>query len=298
MLRSNWVKLAAIGGIIFLSSLTLIAWGLAETSKYQRQADYRANDYAEYSREKVGKSCVGPLTVNQADCVEQARKEARENQRDEQDLVAQRQSALWAYVMAVAAVIGMALSAVGVFLVYTTFDATRKANEIAKKNVRPWVVVERFEIKRLRFENVEWRQGIFAIVEVEIQIKNIGQTPAYAFLTSGETMQDIKEQIAKIYPVTFEGDCLAPNQKRNINIFRRAELEKWADNPNDDVDFFNQFFFMVSLRYASQREAEPHETRQFWKIGSRVEEYLQFWSASDAANGNLSADLIHTSHMT
>lgn len=33
--------------------------------------------------------------------------------------------------MGIAALIGMALSAVGIFLVYTTFNETRKANEIA-----------------------------------------------------------------------------------------------------------------------------------------------------------------------
>ena len=265
---------------------------------FRSQATNQSAKHQRWAKNEIRAGCPSFSNLSKMECTYQASQSAQENERAEYDLYAQRTSALWAAIMAFAALLGIGLSGVGVFLVYTTFDATRKANEIAKKNVRPWVVVERFEIKRLLFENVEWRQGIFAIVEVEIQIKNIGQTPAYAFLTSGETTQDIKEQIAKIYPVTFEGDCLAPNQKRSISIFRMAELEKWTDNSNDDVDFFNQFFFMVSLRYASQIEAEPHETRQFWKIGSRVEEHLQFWSASDVANGNLSADLIHTSHMT
>ena len=41
--------------------------------------------------------------------------------------------------MGIAALIGMGLSLVGVALVWTTFRETRKANEIAKADERPWL---------------------------------------------------------------------------------------------------------------------------------------------------------------
>ncbi|MGF7171522.1 hypothetical protein FHS91_003222 [Sphingobium xanthum] len=78
--------------------------------------------------------------------------ERRANERDEQDLVAQKRSALWAYIMGAAAVIGMCLSVVGVYLVYTTFQATREANKIGQDALmaehRPRIVIRRVDFKQ------------------------------------------------------------------------------------------------------------------------------------------------------
>jgi hypothetical protein len=110
----------------------MVGWGLSKSAEYQRQADYHAAKYAEYTSDKIGKSCPSPVVRDQYQCVAQARHEQRDYERNEQDLVAQKQSALWAYIMAAAAVMGVGLSVIGIFLVYITFDETRKGNAIAK----------------------------------------------------------------------------------------------------------------------------------------------------------------------
>lgn len=166
----------AFGAVLFCA--LLVTWGLGQASKYSGEARYHSEQYAKYTREKVGQGCVGPMVPDKADCVEQAAKEAREYERNEQDLVAQRQSALWGFIMAVAAVIGMGLSAVGVFLVWTTFNETRKANDIADRfnslTLRPIVIVSPDQV------SLSWQSdGVNVTGNFKIYYKNVGQTIAH-----------------------------------------------------------------------------------------------------------------------
>jgi len=124
--------LAAGIAIAVLVSTAFIGWGLSKSAEYQRQSDYQASEYSAYTYDKVGQSCIGMSIVDKAECIEKARHERRTYERDEQDLVAQRQSALWAYIMGAAAVIGMGLSVIGVFLVWTTFRETRRTAKAAE----------------------------------------------------------------------------------------------------------------------------------------------------------------------
>lgn len=123
------------GGIVLaiLISTVAIGWGRVQSSQYERQAHYQTAHYAAYADRKIEKTCFGLPPIEQYECAAKARHEQRDYQRDELDLVAQRQSALWAYIMGAAAVIGMGLSVVGVILVWTTFAETKQANVIARK---------------------------------------------------------------------------------------------------------------------------------------------------------------------
>lgn len=143
--RSNGIdrgKFSKVGLILlaFAAALALgaafIGLGLSKDAEYQREADANAREYAAYADQKERNRCIGFSSQKEADCVAEYSEEKRTNQRYEQDLVAQRQSANWAYIMGAAAVIGMILSVVGVVLVWTTFDETRKANDITREHQR------------------------------------------------------------------------------------------------------------------------------------------------------------------
>ncbi len=111
--------------------LLWIGYGLSESAKYQGQADDNSREYARYTGDKVAEACVRISPVEKVECLNEAIDAQRQYEANQQDLVAQKQSALWAYIMGAAAVIGMTLSAVGVWLVKATFDETRRGNEIA-----------------------------------------------------------------------------------------------------------------------------------------------------------------------
>jgi hypothetical protein len=136
--RVNVSKTGLIIGLLLALAICFgwIGYGLSKSAEYERQADNQRTEYSEYTRHKIAETCVGIPDLEAVKCRYEAFDAQREQSNNQSDLVAQRQSALWAYIMGAAAVIGMALSAVGVWLVKTTFDETRLANILSKSQQR------------------------------------------------------------------------------------------------------------------------------------------------------------------
>jgi hypothetical protein len=172
-ISKNRLILVAITVITFCT--VWIGYGLLESAKYEQQAKDKISEYTEYTRDKVTQACAGGDKLENIKCVTEAFEAKREYEYNQSDLVAQRQSALWAYIMAAAAVFGIALSAVGVFLVYTTFHETRKANQIAtdtaKRQLRAYVFATGLTWQRVNSASQ-------AQIEVFVLWRNAGTTPA------------------------------------------------------------------------------------------------------------------------
>ena len=137
-MRGGWANISKnrliFGAIVALTFCTVsIGYGLLEAAKYEQQANDKIGEYTKYTRDKVTQACVGVAKIDKIKCVNESFEAKREYEYNQSDLVAQRQSALWAYIMAAAAVFGIALSAGGMVLVYTTFREARKSNEIAQQ---------------------------------------------------------------------------------------------------------------------------------------------------------------------
>lgn len=129
---SKYAKIAGLGALIAIGSLFTYAATIPHGLVLKQEAANKAHierDNAEYAIKWV---CSSPSA--EKDCVAKTRQTQNENTRNAEDLGAQKLSAWWAQVMAVAALIGMGLSAVGVWLVKTTFDEARKSNRIAIRN--------------------------------------------------------------------------------------------------------------------------------------------------------------------
>ena len=146
MFDGNWfkrhsVKLTGIvlAALLIFGATVLIGYGLERQAEYERYADERRKEYTANTYSPERQRCFRLTAGRQQDCVTKARNEATAYNREQQDLVAQRVTALWTKLMGGAAIIGMGLSAFGVFLVWTTFNATREANVIANEANRPWL---------------------------------------------------------------------------------------------------------------------------------------------------------------
>jgi hypothetical protein len=190
MSRSNWSlisevrKLGGQGWFWYLLSIfsislaaAIVIWGSSKQAEYERAASERTAKYQQYSYGPALRACLGKPMADKAKCVNDARNAERENARDERDLEAQRVAALWTYVMGVAAITGMLLSAIGVGLVWTTFRETRDANKISRESVfrqlRAYVTVESVERER-NIRVGEWPEFDC----VNITMHNSGVTPA------------------------------------------------------------------------------------------------------------------------
>ena len=138
MSRGDRGKLDTTIRIVFALVFAILSAGLiwtlsAEHTQAAKARSY-AEEYAEGSENRIAKTCVDRVVPAAfAECATEVVKADRENARKEQDLVAQQTTAVWTFVMGCTAIIGMAISVVGVLLVWTTFRETKAANRIAMK---------------------------------------------------------------------------------------------------------------------------------------------------------------------
>lgn len=137
-LRAWGAGLAGIGLIVGIAG-----YGLLQQSAYVHESKHKATDYAEHAARQVEQACIRVPAPEKVRCLNEAKAEynlkTSDNRREYDDLAAQRKSALWTFIMGMAALIGMALSAVGVILIKQTFDETRRTN--LDQN-RPWIFVK------------------------------------------------------------------------------------------------------------------------------------------------------------
>lgn len=134
MLRGYRSIVAALVGIGLIAAG--IGYGLAEQSGYADRAYDQSANYAKNTADQITKTCFRLTRSEQPKCfhegAERYRLDTSDKQREYEDLIAQRKAALWSMIMGVAALIGMALSVVGVILVWLSFAEQRTANQLAR----------------------------------------------------------------------------------------------------------------------------------------------------------------------
>lgn len=125
--------------IIF--AVTVLAVGGIQHWLHYDDATRNAASYARDAQNQIATECRVP--VSNVDCAREIKQTSRANQRDEYDLYSQKTMALWTGIMGAMAVIGVALSGVGIYLIWRTWDATREAAESSRKTLRAFVAKER-----------------------------------------------------------------------------------------------------------------------------------------------------------
>lgn len=103
---------------------------------YQENADQRSQEYARHAEDEIA-DCARLALAEQVECRSKAEESKRVSQHDEQDLAAQKITAWWTSVMGGAAVAGMLISVIGVFLVWGTFNETKRQVRLLTDQQRP-----------------------------------------------------------------------------------------------------------------------------------------------------------------
>jgi hypothetical protein len=263
--RGDHTKTGLIAGIIVaaLIAVAFISWGLWKAAEYEREASDQAREYAAYTDEKIRKACLSLPPVYQKDCATEARHEQRGNERNEHDLVAQRKSALWAYIMGAAAVIGMGLSVIGVFLVWTTFDATRKANAIANDaldgQLRPWISIG------IDYYGLTFKEGVLS-ANLKLYVKNRGTSPAlYVTYTAAVYIEKMHgERVFNLMPTFFEEDGATHHNK---TIFPGDEWDKECFIENENFPVGPQpLMLVIAVRYRSPYSTKHRYTCKIYDL--------------------------------
>jgi hypothetical protein len=169
------VSATALLAVFLTAAVSFILFGYLEQVKYYRNANQNSDEYTRNTYAPEANRCLLRFSSSesQSDCIAKASNEERQYRRDEQDLAAQKTSAIWAFLMGSAALIGMVLSAYGVLLVWRTFKATREGNLIARQigeaQTRAYVGIAHL--------NVVFGEND-AFIKADASFVNTGQTPA------------------------------------------------------------------------------------------------------------------------
>lgn len=222
MLRGNRGIVAAVVGLAAAFGVYFLVADLSSVSRQtQNEATDRANEYGKDAGSYIERRCVRlPLPAGE-DCASKADQTARENQRVELDLAAQQISAWWTQVMGVAALIGMGLSAVGVWLVWTTFRETKEANIIARDTAqyqsRAYLAVSDFQVL--------WEPK----PNVTFTVSNKGITPARQIDIYAEFWTEFAQRpnIRNIHSIIWDQGCHL-SQMTSLQ-FLTDKCEFWDD---------------------------------------------------------------------
>lgn len=278
--RSDDTKAGLKYGIIVATifAAVFIWWGLSESAKYDREASYQTGAYAKYTDDKVAETCVQLTPVEKSKCRGDALETQRKNEREEEDLVAQRRSALWANIMGAVAVIGMGLSVIGVMLVRSTFRETKLANEIASSALRPWLSIRDIRVKTfavpiymhpVTHEHNPKEQWFQVNHLIEIIVENTGSKPAlqlscFTAMLEGYFPSSVHENwfqtcrnggrafLLKIAPNSIE--TIKSSAHYHTTIMKGAEFGMLG----------------VSLIYNAEAQTPPFETSRLYDVAEIV----------------------------
>lgn len=169
-------------------SMTVVAVVLIFSKAGERMARDFADQSERMASVQIAAECSQAPSFEV--CANEIKRKARADLRSEYDLSSQRTMSYWTAVMGGMAVIGIGLSAVGVFLIWRTWEATREAsaagiaaNLLAARAQRPWITISLKRLEAFQTDTSiaitgegEHLAGFRTIIEVELE--NLGVSPA------------------------------------------------------------------------------------------------------------------------
>lgn len=172
-------------GLLFAIFLAWAVGWLQASEAYKRELI--PNVYTVAAKKDAEYTCIGDDAAAVFECVNQKVEVAHQTAHDEQDLTAQQRAASSALASAVTSFLALVLSAVGVWFVKRTLDATliavedtgkatramEKQNDLAEASQRPWVSCEIVELYPLKGRDTSFH------FRAKVRVKNTGNSPAF-----------------------------------------------------------------------------------------------------------------------
>lgn len=209
----KYLAAALVFGVLSLVILAAFDIG-SQVGAIKKEQEIKSADYEASAKKQIRDKCLLIVPVEeQVECIRGAEKSARHSEREEQDLSAQKNMALWAFVMVLIAAVTTALSLAGVTLLAYTLrytkhaavaaegmlreannateaardgarEASRAANEAVEANriakqvgdaqTRPYLLVDTTKV-----QIAISRSGCLGNIGIQVPVKNYGNTPAY-----------------------------------------------------------------------------------------------------------------------
>jgi hypothetical protein len=269
MYRDHWHFLPKTGGLI-VAALALIAGAFIVSDfssvdhAFVERAASNTGHYRSQIDDRIREACTTLPPANQSDCITKQYDAARDYERNEYDVAAQLTMAWWTKIMGVAAVFGLLLSAVGVYLIWETFRETRstvkaalEANEIsdrvAQAELRPYLFVDHINLLEIsnQSDQIEIDGDIREVpsnffAKVEIHLRNYGKVPARKIRVFKRSYLALVHQgrFKKFRSSVIATPVCAPGHERRI--FDHLFISK-----GDREDFDDGFLeYIIRLRFS------------------------------------------------
>lgn len=124
----HWLFRALVAATAVIAVIGIQNW-----ADYRNASSRAAND-ARNTENQIAAECVAGRAY--AECSREIEQASRAEQRDEYDLYSQKTMALWTSVMGSMAVLGVALSGIGVYLIWGTWRQTAEANKLLRQQLQ------------------------------------------------------------------------------------------------------------------------------------------------------------------
>jgi hypothetical protein len=210
--------------------LGYIAWTL---SNYRNESQQNANEIKSYTERYIRERCTGLDVAEGIKCITDARRAASNEERNEADLYAQRQMAVWALAVAVAGFISIPLSIAGIYFVRSTLSEMQQQRVIGQNAVEATLESNRIAQAQLR-SNLICDSGHFKLddigMHVRIRLNNTGQTPTNAALIVANVHgPQISGKPAKTEDQVGSHQTIDRGKNADLTVLFRSELfgDEW-----------------------------------------------------------------------
>lgn len=289
----------AFGILLAVILVALIVGALAYSQgKEAERRNQAPADYAQAAKQDALRACAGREAAAVFECVYEKVEAGKEQAQAEQDLDAQQGMKFWAAVMAWLTALAVGITAIGVWFVKRTLDATLEAvedtgratdamleanritSQVAEAELRPYVFIDRVELIDIKRDDVivsdedgreDLQKGYFSATAV-IHYKNYGKVPA----------RKIKSFNKSYFGVPWEGRfwryharwtdlwLCAPGHERRA--FRPIYI---SPDQRDDFDRgFIHLFLRIRFQYEDDYGRKYSESAAFQMTGDDLETFF------------------------
>lgn len=256
----------AVLGCVLIASATGRVFGIIDGRN-----EVTAREHYEREKQNALKDCLDGKAGVLADCVTKAIEAAQHNSESRQDLFAQRDAARWAFWSMVSGWATLGITAVGVWLLKRTLDATLEAveetaeatDEMRKSNA----IAEETAQRQLRAylypaagELTLVPQGATATCPIRIPFRNTGSTPAtlmyykikssirsnYAMIAH---MHSHRSQEIRLVETNIQ-KIIGPNNETYISIDGQVDLKHFSKTSTAAAGYeFDGVEFEITLEW-------------------------------------------------
>lgn len=175
--RNRHDTIVAFAVVVCLLIVGLIGWYEGFQKGQESHQGYSAQSYQDQADRQIAETCSSFTGTAMGECVAEAIRSAREQQRAEEDLDAQQQMAEWAKWMLIATVVMAAVTLFGVVFVWQTLVATqdmaRDARKIGEAQSRAYVDVASLTLILSKGDPQRH--------EIHVVVRNTGLTPCLKY---------------------------------------------------------------------------------------------------------------------